>query len=174
MHTHKTSSSGWYELWSTEQKLGTTRIYKIMPITCTLKVKTGSIVFEVCCAKFWINFVTSEEAWSNCLLWSRVAPPLIFYCDFPYQYNNENLLWEKFTIVKGSHLSKSLIQTFPNMSVNQMDLHMYKSYFHFWQFLLMKVGFSYPNGWFWVFQACSTHCMAPENTEELLWALCTF
>ena len=36
------------------------------------------------------------------------------YCDFSlgiYQYNKENFLREKFTIVKGSHLSKSLIHT---------------------------------------------------------------
>ena len=38
-------------------------------------LRTRSVAFE---AKIWINFMPNEEAWHNCLLLLRVAPPLMF------------------------------------------------------------------------------------------------
>ena len=39
---------------------------------------TGSMVLWLYCSKFWNNFMTSEETWSECLLLLHVAPPLMF------------------------------------------------------------------------------------------------
>ena len=94
------------------------------------------------------------------------------YCDFSlgiYQYNKENFLREKFTIVKGSHLSKSLIHT-SIFRTCQLTKHIcirikatstISGIFYWW-----KLALAIQMADIECFRVRSTHCMAAGNTKN--------